>query len=573
MTTEKKLRFGLMCNSHKLMVWQAECLELLRSSNFTELKLVITPGDWPRAKKRGLLTRITSDPNGLAFKAYDRLASRASRARRIVDMAKELEGVEHRTCQPILKGKFSQYFAAEDVARVRGYDLDFILRFGYGIIRGEILQSARYGVWSYHHDDEEKYRGGPPAFWEIYRNDPKTGAILQRLTDALDSGIILQKGFFPTIRYSWHKNYDQVLFGSTEWPLRVCRDILNGYTGGTDGQASTTKAPLYFRPTNWQTVRAVAKMGAAFAREQIQSLILREQWHVGIVRAPIHAFLAPAGTATVEWLPELPRTRFIADPFAMKKGAEVTILVEDFDLLQRRGRISAVCSADNGRNFSPPVPISGADFDLPDHKSYPYLFEHAGEIYCVPETCERNEIALYRAIQFPRKWERVCTLLRGIAAVDPTVFQHDGHWWMFYSDRDRGSNVKLYLAMASRLDGPWNIHPANPVKTDISSARPGGTPFVHDGALYRPAQDSTHTYGGGLVIHRVVKLTTTQYTEEVVCRLAPERNGRYSCAFHTLAAAGDLSVVDGKRFVVLPQLLPITMRDKFRSLVQRAVPR
>src|SRR5208283_6073450 len=114
MTTARKLRFGLMCNSHRLMVWQAECLELLRSSNLTELKLVITPSDWPRTAKRSLLTRITADPNGLAFKAYDRLASRASRARRIVDMAKELEGVEHLTCQPILKGKFSQYFAAED---------------------------------------------------------------------------------------------------------------------------------------------------------------------------------------------------------------------------------------------------------------------------------------------------------------------------------------------------------------------------------------------------------------------------------------------------------------------------
>src|SRR5208283_5329473 len=64
MTTARKLRFGLMCNSHRLMVWQAECLELLRSSNLTELKLVITPSDWPRTAKRSLLTRITAHPNG-----------------------------------------------------------------------------------------------------------------------------------------------------------------------------------------------------------------------------------------------------------------------------------------------------------------------------------------------------------------------------------------------------------------------------------------------------------------------------------------------------------------------------
>ena len=143
---------------------------------------------------------------------------------------------------------------------------------------------------------------------------------------------------------------------------------------------------------------------------------------------------------------------------------------------------------------------------------------------------------------------------------------------MFYTDRDRGSNVKLYLAMAPKLDGPWYPHPGNPVKTDISSARPGGTPFVHEGVLYRPAQDSTHTYGGGLVIHRVNKMTAIQYDEEVVCRLAPGRNGRYSSAFHTLAAAGELSVVDGKRYVALPEVLPILLRDKFRALIQRIAP-
>jgi len=43
-----------------------------------------------------------------------------------------------------------------------------------------------FGVWSWHHGDEDKYRGGPPAFWEIVNADPVTGALLQRLTERLD---------------------------------------------------------------------------------------------------------------------------------------------------------------------------------------------------------------------------------------------------------------------------------------------------------------------------------------------------------------------------------------------------
>jgi hypothetical protein len=143
---------------------------------------------------------------------------------------------------------------------------------------------------------------------------------------------------------------------------------------------------------------------------------------------------------------------------------------------------------------------------------------------------------------------------------------------MFETTRDRGSNGNLYLAFAPELLGPWSTHPANPVKTDISGARPGGTPFLHKGSLYRPAQDNTHTYGGGLTLHRVLKLTPTAYQEEFVSVLAPKHHGRYADGFHTLAAAGDLTVVDGKRFILMPQVLPAMLREKFRSIVRRFLP-
>ena len=567
MKSEPRLRFGLMCNGHELMAWQAECVKLLLESNLADLKLVIAP-DVSGRPPTSRWTQISADPNGLAFKIFERLTAKASRAKRTVDMKKELERADYLRCRTFFKGKFSQHFSDEDIARVRNYDLDFILRFGFNIIRGEILNSARYGIWSFHHDDERKYRGGPPGLWEIYHNDPQTGAILQRLTDKLDGGIVLYRGMFPTVAWSWRLNCDQTMFGCADWPLRVCRDILNDCAGYVCGEPSPTKAPIYFRPTTWQTMRLAARTTVNFVRRQLKELILREQWHVGIVREPIHTFVESGGRAKVKWLPNLPRTRFIADPFARKRGSEITILVEDFDQIRGKGCISEVHSTDDGRSFSSPTPVSGGIFDDPIHKAYPYLFEHVGEIFCVPETSEKNEIVLHRAIQFPEKWERVRVLLAGIAAVDPTLFSHEGYWWMYYTDRDRGSNVKLYLASAPQLEGPWSLHPANPIKTDISGARPGGTPYVHQGVLYRPAQDSTRTYGGELVIYRVNKLTRTEYKEEAVCRLSPQRNGRYSQALHTLAAAGDLTIVDGKRYVAIPQLLPIMLKKKILSVLR-----
>jgi len=109
------------------------------------------------------------------------------------DVSSLVNGVPRQECHVRLKGKFSEYFSEEDIAAIRSYELDFILRSGFNIIRGEILSVPRYGVWSFHHDDIEKYRGGPPAFWEIFYGDSKTGVTLQRLTDRLDGGVVLKR--------------------------------------------------------------------------------------------------------------------------------------------------------------------------------------------------------------------------------------------------------------------------------------------------------------------------------------------------------------------------------------------
>ena len=106
---------------------------------------------------------------------YKRLfvAGRLQSAKR-VNMSEELGDLPVLSCKATLRGKYSQYFTDGDVAAIRAHNLDFIIRFGFNIIRGEILRTAKYGVWSYHHDDLNKYRGSPACFWELYFGDPVT---------------------------------------------------------------------------------------------------------------------------------------------------------------------------------------------------------------------------------------------------------------------------------------------------------------------------------------------------------------------------------------------------------------
>src|SRR5439155_21984126 len=96
------------------------------------------------------------------------------------------------------------------------------------------------------------------------------------------------------------------------------------------------------------------------------------------------------------------------------------------------------------------------------------------------------------------------TLLDGVAAADPTLFRWEGRYWLAYTDVDRGPFDNLCLSYAERLQGPWHPHANNPVKVDHGSARPGGTPFLHEGRLYRPAQDCRLTYGRAVALNRIV---------------------------------------------------------------------
>ena len=62
--------------------------------------------------------------------------------------------------------------------------------------------------------DLEHYRGMPPGFWEVYRGDPVSGVTLQRLTDRLDGGVVLRRGWFKTIDKSYSRSLANAMAAS-----------------------------------------------------------------------------------------------------------------------------------------------------------------------------------------------------------------------------------------------------------------------------------------------------------------------------------------------------------------------
>lgn len=277
-------------------------------------------------------------------------------------------------------------------------------------------------------------------------------------------------------------------------------------------------------------------------------------WNIGVVENPIGEF-TELNDPDIRWFPSK-SDRFIADPFAIDIDGDTHIFVEELPYSSWKGRISYMKYPEDfvtGR-----IRVAHEE---PFHMSYPYLMTFENEIHAIPETHEANEIRLYR-LNAPDDWEVRATLVSDVAGTDATVIEYEDRWWMFYT-QGKYANSNLYVRYSDDLLGQWKPHDENPVKEDIRSARPGGTPFVNDGELYRPTQYCKGEYGERIVLNHVTELTPTTFSESPVNQIRPRAGSRYPIGRHTLSTHGKITFIDGKRRVRNRHLF----RARFQQLI------
>ena len=181
--------------------------------------------------------------------------------------------------------------------------------------------------------------------------------------------------------------------------------------------------------------------------------------------------------------------------------------------------------------------------------SYPLIFKYKGEFYLLPNEKDINEIALYKSTGFPSEWEKVTTLISNFNASDSTLFEHDKLWWLTCTSNNDSRHMKLYVYYSDNLFGPWLPHKKNPVKTDIRSSRPAGNILKYNDFLLRPSQDCSKTYGGRIVINKILKLTPEEFEEEPFKFLEINYERDFNKGIHTLNSIDKITIIDGKRYV------------------------
>ncbi|MCG3133570.1 MAG: Methionyl-tRNA formyltransferase [Planctomycetes bacterium] len=565
----RPVRFALFVNGTTVKAWQARAVRSLLATPGVTCALVVVNDDPPRPSP--LLARIGRLVSRTAlWTVFLRCVERRSAAHRPTDLSAELAGVPVRRVRVVRKGKWSEHFPDDDVRALREAGVDFALRFAFGILRGDVLSAPRLGVWSFHHGDLFRYRGGPPAFWEIVRGDPATGVTLQRLTETLDAGVVLMQGRFRTIRESYVRNRDQALLGAADWPARTARDVQDGRTAALDAAPAPTGAPIDVAPGNLRMAWTLARLWGAEARAQWASLFRQPIWNVGVIDAPIEdvARAAIAGRALppVRWMPESACAGFVADPFGARIGGRDAILLEEMDYAKGVAHLAACEVGPDGRTG----PLRRV-LDVGAHLSYPCVVEGAAEdggTFVVPESKALGEVALWRMDPATGELRRERALLPGFPGMDATPFRHGGRWWILATDAATSSSSNLHAFHAASILGPWTPHRRNPLKSDCASARPAGTPFLLDGALVRPAQDGSTTYGGAIALCRVDALTPEDFSETVIATIRPDASWPYRDGTHTLSRLGpSRTLIDARRTAFSWPAFRRALRSKLRRVI------
>lgn len=416
--------------------------------------------------------------------------------------------------------------------------LDFAIAAADETVSEHWLNHPRHGVWTIAYDD----RSARPQSVII--------ATLYRLRGP-SLGIPLASCATPYLPANVSESRRQAAVAAADLPRAVCRRLQSGL----DLPCSSTAVPV---PA--LAPRSRVREAVAWSRDQIAGALLSETWNIGVVHAPIERFLDPSFRPEIHWTPAPSSPRFLADPFGVHRGgADLEIFAEEFDYGPNRGWIC--CFEFNSGRFTPPRTI----IDAGVHMSYPFILEHRGRRLCIPECQMGGAVDAWQSAP-DGSWARAGRLIPGATLLDATPVLYEGRWWLFATDATDFPDARLLIWHAPDLLGPWQPHGANPVKCDVRSARPGGTPFFHDGVLYRPAQDSSRSYGSALVINRVLRLTPDEFREEVAVRIPPPR-GTYNDGIHTLSAAGPYTLIDAKRMRLLPDIAARRIRFKISRLL------
>ena len=509
------LRIGIVCTDRGLMPWQQRCVDCVRRLDFVDLGLIIVDCD-SRSTPAHAVTGALFKPKALYVVG-------------LTDSLRDIPVVESPAGQSVW-------------VIARQSPLDLVLYFADEAVPQELVATAPFDVWRFHFGNSAGGYRHLPCLQEICVGDDVINVRLLMQTD--DGGVrVLREAVVKTIKYSYQATLGAALSAAEYLPAQACIELRNAAWRELPCKPVLPGPVRAQTPTTHTIPTAVGKMLKSRISWLIDGVSLGETWTLGVVEKPIERCLEKDFLDQVSFLPIVDPARYLADGFGLDLDQRRLVMCEHYDYKIGKGTIVWLELDSEATILAGPHPA----MEIPEHASFPYLFRHDERLFCCPENAKSGALVLWEAIDPPASWRPCCELLADVPAIDPVIFRFEGLWWLFCSRQDDQPDTMLYAWHAESLEGPWRPHDLNPVKIDVRSARSAGTPFWHEGMLFRPAQDCSRTYGGRIVINRVTRLSPVDFVEETAGIIDPPQRSGFAAGIHTISSFGKHTLVDVKR--------------------------
>ena len=266
-------------------------------------------------------------------------------------------------------------------------------------------------------------------------------------------------------------------------------------------------------------------------------LLYSQNWNIGFCEQTPEELIRGKALKPIQWLKHSYRDRWFADPFILKvTEEEIVVFVEECPMENPKGIISELVIDKKTKRLKNRYVMLEKD----THLSYPAIIRYGGKIYVYPENGASGKLNIYEYDEFNHRLVNpVCILDEAVA--DATIVQRDNVYYLT-ATKFPDTQKRLYLYKADSFWGPYKQLLENPVMEKLSNSRNGGNYFTAYGCEYRPSQDCSIRYGGGLSIMRVNGMC--DYQESAVFGINP-LIGKYDLGIHTLNFEQGIAVIDG----------------------------
>lgn len=273
-----------------------------------------------------------------------------------------------------------------------------------------------------------------------------------------------------------------------------------------------------------------------FVKKTIDKLFFNDTWQIGVLKLngkPLDKLFQ----ADLTWY-KFSNYEYEADPFFLVIEEQIYVLFEAFSIKSLYGKIKAFDFKGNEYDFFSEINLNGY------HKSYPFIFYDNGEIYCLPEECEKNNITLYKFNAPLNRFVFERVILSGEEFIDTNIFKKNNLYFVSTSTKDKPGKQRFFYSKS--LNDEFIEHPFSPIKVSSKYGRNGG--FInYKEKIYRVSQDFTNFYGEKISIFEIANCSASIYLEEKVTDIDVKSLDIDCVGIHTLTNYKDYFLFDGKR--------------------------